>query len=81
MDLTPILAILSVLAIAGIAAGFFKKKLFGSVKMFPLIGILAFVVGYVLDMVGVSAMLGTTGLIVLFVGLKFLKIGPFRSYG
>jgi hypothetical protein len=39
------------------------------------------VVSFVIDAVGISAMLGATGLVVLFVALKFLKIGPFKSYG
>jgi len=76
-----LLSILAVLALAGIGAGLFKKKVFGSVKLFLIVGALALVVSVVFDFVGLSAMLGGTGIVVLYVALKFLKIGPFRSYG
>ncbi len=81
MDLSSIMAVLSVLAVAGIGAAVVKKPLFKSLKGFLLIGILAVVVSYVFDMVGISAMLGATGIVVLYLGLKLVKIGPFRHYG
>lgn len=81
MDMTAILATFSVLALAGIAAGLMKRKLFGSLKSFAVIGVAAIAVGLVFDWLGVSAFLGAAGLVALYVAMKYLKLGPFSAYG